>query len=356
MITVLIAGGSGTRLWPLSTPDYPKHLLKVNGDASLLQAAYRRGKMLGEHVYVVTEKSHAHLVREQLPELSDDAFIVEPGRRNTASCVIAGLHHLSSRHDADEPIAFLAADHFIRDVEGFAASFRRAAKASAALSREVLVGIEPTYPSTGLGYIKKGAAVDGFDLVYEVEAFKEKPELPVAQEFFRSGRYLWNGCYFIGSLNTFLATMERCAPELKQRYDSLRAARTKAEYDITYLGFENVPIDTALNEKVDNLLVVSATFDWMDLGSFNDLHAASDNDEQGNHYFGQGIDAIDIENTYVRNEEAKPVVVIGLDNVVVVNTPAGILVARKDLSQRVGEAAKRIIAASPLAPDAEEQR
>ena len=204
------------------------------------------------------------------------------------------------------------------------------------------MGIEPTYPSTGLGYIHKGALQDDEQFVYEVSAFKEKPELSVAQEFLRSGEYLWNGGYFIGSVNTFLAAMDRFSPEMKKEYEDLLATTDQASYHETYLGFENVSIDYALNEKVDDLLVVPATFDWMDLGSFKDLHDANESNEAGNYAQGENIHAVEVENTYIRNEEAKPVAIIGLDNVVVVNTPHGVLVARKDLSQKVGDIAKKV--------------
>src|SRR5687767_8463356 len=121
MITVIIAGGSGTRLWPLSTPTYPKQLLKINSDDnSLLQHTYERAKNLsGSSVYIVPDTSHAHHVQEQLKDAGKDAFITEPGRRGTANCIVAALAHVSKRHDADEPIAFVAADHYVRDSEGF---------------------------------------------------------------------------------------------------------------------------------------------------------------------------------------------------------------------------------------------
>ncbi len=130
MIVVLIAGGSGTRLWPLSTPSYPKHLLTVTGSRSLLQETYDRAKLIGNHIYVVPEIGHIQHVREQLPELREDAFIVEPARRGTANCIIAALHHISTRHDTSEPIAFMPADHNIRDINGFKHSFLVAATAA----------------------------------------------------------------------------------------------------------------------------------------------------------------------------------------------------------------------------------
>lgn len=339
MITVIIAGGSGTRLWPLSIPQFPKHLLTVNGDLSLLQETYQRARRLSEAIYVVTDVSHVHHVKDQLPDLTEDAFIIEPGRRNTASCVIAALHHISSRHPHDEPIAFLSADHYIRDTDGFEYSFKKAAEASQELGREVLIGVEPTYPSTGFGYIKKGPRIGQDGLIYEVDAFKEKPDYETAQDFMQSGEYLWNAGYFVGSVEVFLDGMEKHAPDLKKQYDVLHTTITPEEYKEVYLNFMSVPIDTALNEKLNNLLVVPASFYWLDIGSFNDLHEVVENDEQGNFQQGKTL-VIDSENSYVRNELDLPLAVIGLDNVAVVSTAAGMIVVRKDLAQKVKEAAK----------------
>ena len=342
MITVIIAGGSGTRLWPLSTSVKPKQLLALTGERTLVQQTYDRAVKLGETVYVVTEASHAEVLRVQLPELPESAFIIEPGRRNTASCVIAALHKIQPEQDNDEPIVFLSADHLIRDVEGFAASFRRAGEISTQFGREVLVGIEPTYPSTGFGYIEKGEDVSG-GLANRVENYKEKPNYELATQFLASGRYLWNAGYFVGSVNTFLKEMREYAPMLLEEYESLKATTTPEEYRDTYLSFENAPIDIALNEKVDGLLVVPASFDWMDIGNFKDLHDVVPKDEVGNYLKGENIHAIEVENVYVRNEEpSKPVAVIGLDNVVVVNTPDGILVARKDVAAKCGDVAKKL--------------
>lgn len=341
MIVVIIAGGSGSRLWPLSTPAYPKHLLKVNGsDRSLMQNTFDRARKLTDSVYVVSEAGHIHHVKDQLPELSEDAFIVEPARRGTSSCILAALEYIADRHDADEPIAVLSADHFIRDVEGFAHSFKVASETSKAHGRIVLVGVEPDYPATGFGYIQKDTLVDENSFVFNVHSFKEKPDHATAQEYLRSGKYLWNCGYFVGSINTFKNAMQGHAPDLLANYEKLAAA-SEADYEKVYLDFENISIDYALIEKVGtDLMVVPADFDWMDLGSFNDLSKAVESDDAGNFKNGQ-VELEEVQNSYVENHEEKPVAVIGLDNVVVVNTPAGILVARKDLSQKVGDVSKR---------------
>jgi len=344
MITVIIAGGSGTRLWPLSTSDYPKHLLKLTSDRSLLQSAYDRAKEVGETVYVVTEAGHAHHVKDQLTDLPEENFLIEPGRRGTGNCIIFALDVISRRHDHDEPIAFVHSDHHIRDIEGYAKSLQTAAEASSLSKKVTLIGIEPTFPSTGFGYIERDSEVTGADDAYNIESFKEKPNFETAQGYVQAGNYLWNCGYFVGSVETFMSEIRAVAPNLLNSYDGLSSVEDvlSEAYKEKYLSFEDLVIDYELAEKSNNLAVVPANFDWMDIGSFKDLHEANQSNEKGNFFKGGAIYDDELENVYVQNEEEKPVVVIGLDNVVVINTPNGILVARKDLSQRVKEAVIRI--------------
>jgi mannose-1-phosphate guanylyltransferase/mannose-6-phosphate isomerase len=341
VIVVIIAGGSGTRLWPLSTPGYPKHLLKINGDElSLLQRTYQRAKKIADTVYVISETSHHQYVKEQLPDMDDDHFIVEPARRGTASCIIAALVAIKKTSDKDEPIAFLAADHYIRDVEGFRRSFAMAGSISARTQQIVLVGVEPDYPATGFGYIEKGAPLAENSFTSAVQSFNEKPDRVTAQKYLNSGKYLWNCGYFVGSVTTFQQAMEQYAPEMAANYTALCEADA-TNYEQIYLSLENISIDYALIEKVDTLLVLPASFDWLDLGSFGDLAKVVPTDNQGNAIVGN-VEIEDVKSTYVENLEDKPVAVIGLDNCVVINTPHGILVTRKDLSQKVGDISKRL--------------
>jgi len=342
MVVIIIAGGSGTRLWPLSTPEYPKHLLKINGDdRSLLQQTYDRAKRLAEQIYVVSEKSHIEHICQQLPDLPQEAFIVEPARRGTANCIVAALAYISKQHDSQEPVAFVHADHYIHDNAGFARSFRLAEKVASNKKRIVLIGIEPDQAATGFGYIEKGDLLDEQNFVFNVNSFKEKPDYPTARQYIRSGNYLWNAGFFLGTLQTFLASMKSYAPELAERYQKILDV-TPDNYEQTYLEFDTEAIDYALIEKVPDLLVVTATFDWMDLGSFSDLSKAVGGDDQGNNLLGEQIEVEDVKNSLIHNEEQKPVAVIGLDNVVVVNTPHGLLVVRKDLAQKVGDVSKRL--------------
>lgn len=346
MIIVIIAGGSGTRLWPLSTPQYPKHLLALTGERTLVQQTFDRASNITDDVYIVTEASHADELIAQLPEMRKENFIIEPARRGTASCIVMALEHISRTHTSDESIAFIHADHHVRDIEGFVRSFTIAAAASQEMKRIALVGVEPTYPATGLGYIEKSDPIRLDSIVHNVAAFKEKPDFETAREYVDSGRYLWNCGYFVASLSVFIENMQKHSPVMLENYEKLAAAKDDADiYREVYLAFESDTIDYALIEKVDSLLSVPATFDWKDVGSFKDLHEANASDEAGCFAQGESIHAIEVENSYIRNEEDKPLVVIGMDNVVVVNTCDGILVARKDMSQRVGEVAKKLQAA-----------
>lgn len=343
MITVIIAGGSGTRLWPLSTSAKPKQLLKLVNDYTMVQNTYNRATTFSKEIYVVPDESLVKLLKQQLPVLDDEHIISEPGRRGTANCIIAALAHIAKNHpDHDEPIAFISADHQVRDVEGFGRSFIKAGEASKVLKEIALIGIEPTFPATGFGYIERGAETSQ-ESVYEVKSFKEKPDFDTARKYMHAGNYLWNCGYFVGSVNTFLQAMKSSSPALLERYEALMGLDdgTK-EYIDTYQSFESDSIDYALIEKAKKLVVTPATFDWMDVGNFKDLHDVNEQDEIGNYICGDKVHMIEVENAYVRNEEEKDIAIIGLDNVVVVNTPDGLLVARKDLAPKVGDIAKKI--------------
>lgn len=346
MITVIIAGGSGTRLWPLSTHEYPKQLLTLTNDRSLVQNTYDRVKQFTNDIYFVPEIRLLDPIKKQLPEIPDANFIFEPALKGTANCFVAALDKLIRHHDEDEVVAFLHADHHIRDARGFKHTFLDAQEVAEKTDKVVLVGIEPTYASTGLGYIEKSKPLnEDLDYVYGVKSFKEKPDYNTANEYFLSGDYLWNCGYFVGSIKTFINSFKTYSPELYENFEKLQKIQEDdlETYKKVYSAFDNLIIDYAYSEKAaEDLLVIPATFDWMDMGSFKDVHDATVRDELGNHYHGENIYTVEVENAYVRNEDGRPIAIIGLDNVVVVNTDNGILVARKDLSQKVGEIAKKV--------------
>lgn len=343
MITVIIAGGSGTRLWPLSTGEYPKHLLKLTGERSLLQTAYDRAQQIGDVVYVVTEASHAQHVTAQLPDLAPEFILIEPGRRGTGNCIVLALDIIGRTRSHNEPIAFVHSDHSIRDIAGYAESLKVAAQASVETDRVTLVGIEPTFASTGFGYIERNNN-ELSSGAFAIESFKEKPDSATAQSYVDSGNYLWNCGYFVGSVDVFMSEIRAVAPDLLKSYETLAAVNSPSSeaYSDAYLSLPQLVIDYVLAERSHNLAVVPASFDWMDIGSFKDLHEANQSDEVGNFFKGSAVFDEEVKNTYIQNDEEKPVVVIGMDNVVVINTPNGVLVARKDLSQKVKDAVEKM--------------
>jgi mannose-1-phosphate guanylyltransferase len=342
MIITIIAGGSGTRLWPLSQSTYPKHLLKLTGEKSLLQNTFARASKVADSVYIITEVSHADEVKSQLSELPKDHVIVEPGRRGTASCILLALAYLQDRHPADEPIVFIHADSYIKDEESFKKTLKVAANNAHDHNAVTLIGIKPTYPATGFGYIQVGetlSTTDGIE-VHKALKFKEKPDLDTAQSYLETGKYLWNMGLFAGSEKVFFEAFEKFAPELKERYQKLLAGINDRDHlEEVYLSLPSEPIDTALAEKVENLEVVAGSFDWADIGSFFDLHKILQ--DHNNNSLKGDIELIDSEDVMVHGSD-KPIVVIGLSGVVVVDSPNGLLVCAKEKSQLVGDAAKRL--------------
>ncbi len=342
MIVFVIAGGSGTRLWPLSTHSYPKHLLKLTNEHSLLQNTIQRVKKITstEKIFVISESSHIHHVREQLQDLPKDNLLAEPSRRGTASCVAWALSVVNQRKfGVNEPVLFLWADSLIRDTDGFVASALRAGEVAVEKNKIVFIGAEPTYASTGLGYMKKSTPLKGWEGVFELDSFVEKPDRKTAENYFQSGDYLWNMGYLVGTLSTFESEFATCAPDMHERYSKLCAS---ADVHDVYESFESVAVDYVLSEKLKDALVLHGTFDWMDIGSFSDLHDVSVLDDSGNYVSAANVALENVTNCYVRNETNIPVAAIGLDNVVLVITEHGILVTNKNFSQKVGDVAKKL--------------
>lgn len=340
---MIIAGGSGTRLWPLSTKDYPKHLLNLTNERSLLQNTYDRVKALSDDLFVITEKSHSRFVRLQLPELPRRRILAEPGRRGTASCFVLALSEIRRQGLKDQAIFFLWADHLIKDNRSFVQTAEKAAKLAEDERKLVFTGIKPSYPSTGFGYVQKGKSLKGrAKNIFELKQFVEKPNIVTAKRYLKSGQYLWNTGYLTGTIETFERELKEHAPRLWNDYQNLRAARLPMTRKNIYMDFISEPIDTALSEHVPDGLVVEGNFDWADVGSFHDLHGASTQDISGNHISGENIELDNVTDSYVRNETSRPVAVIGVGNVAVISTDNGILVTNKAQAQKVGDISKRL--------------
>lgn len=343
MIIVIIAGGQGTRLWPLSTNHKPKHLLSLTNEKSLLRNTYERVQKLTDKIYVIPEVSHADQILEQLPELGQDHLFIEPGRRGTASCVLLALAKLQAKYGEDEDVAFLHADHHITNTKLFIDAVKLASSSAKQKSTISLIGLNPTYPATGFGYIKMGEKAEGLSdaEVFEVDSFSEKPDQTRAKEYVKSGQYLWNLGLFAGPIKSFAHACQEYSPELYEDYQKLLSAvDDEAKLNATYMSLENRTIDTALIEKVPNLLVVPGAFGWADIGSFSDLHevlgSSSENVVRSE---GEATSLLDCDGCLVMNTNSgKPIIGIGLRDIVVIDTPDGTLVCHKRRAQDIKKA------------------
>ena len=342
LIPVLLSGGSGTRLWPLSREAYPKQFLPLAGAQTMLQATWARVRDLdGAAPLVVANEEHRFVVAEQLREAgcTPDALILEPVGRNTAPAIaVAALQALAGGEDA--LLLVLPSDHVIRDEAGFRAAVRTAQPA-AQQGALVTFGIVPDAPEAGYGYIK-AAPGDG---VRAVERFVEKPDRATAERYLAEGGYYWNSGMFLFRAGRYLEELQRLQPAMLA---ACREALDRARRDADFLrldkdAFANCPadsIDYAVMEKTAHAAVLPVDLGWSDVGSWSALWEVATRDPEGNAHRGDVI-ALDCRDTYAWGER-RLIALIGLDDVVVVDTDDALLVARKDRVQQVKDIVRRI--------------
>ncbi|MFA5073588.1 MAG: mannose-1-phosphate guanylyltransferase/mannose-6-phosphate isomerase [Nitrospirota bacterium] len=349
MYAVIMAGGSGTRFWPLSREKMPKQLLKIGGEESLiLQTVNRVLPIIKiDDVFIVTNHSLAESIVYQLATRFDRPWdgnlILEPAPKNTAPAVALAALHLE-RIDPESVMVVLAADHSIKKTPEFLAVLKKAEEA-ANQGYLVTLGIRPDRPETGYGYIKAGAALeksgsgnrDAAGQVRTVEAFVEKPDQRTAKEYVADGGYFWNSGIFVWKTKTLLQEIEKHAPALHQGLALIRKNRdTKKETDIIQQVFkqlDSISIDYAVMEKTDRAAVIPADIGWSDVGSWTALDDVSDRDAAGNVICGNVID-VQSENSIVYADK-RLVATIGLHDMVVVDTPDATLVCSKEKAQDV---------------------
>src|SRR4051794_36257982 len=332
---VILSGGAGVRLWPMSREHYPKQLLPLASDRTMIQDTVGRvgdPKRFAPPL-VICNDVHRFIIAEQLRQLgiAPEAIVLEPVGRNTAPAV-AGAARARPRQDADALLLVLPADHLIRDTPAFLAAVERAADAAEA-GHLVTFGITPTAPETGYGYIRRGGDLAGLPGACRVAEFVEKPKLDVAKQYLAGGRHLWNSGMFLLSAAKYLEELERFEPALLA---ACRAALEGAAIDLTFLRLDadafaaapNISIDYAVMERTAEAAVVPADIGWTDVGAWPALWEVSDKDGDGNVLIGDAV-VQDARNCYVRSETMLTAVV-GLEDVVVVVTDDAILVAAKD--------------------------
>ncbi|SET51508.1 mannose-1-phosphate guanylyltransferase/mannose-6-phosphate isomerase [Stenotrophomonas indicatrix] len=331
---VILSGGSGTRLWPLSREAYPKQFLPLAGELTMLQATWRRvAPIASRGPLVIANEEHRFVAAEQLQQVGAEpaAIILEPVGRNTAPAIaVAALE--ATRDGADALLLVLPSDHVITDEAAFRAAVQAAAGAAEA-GKLVTFGIVPTGPETGYGYIK---AADGQG-VRAVERFVEKPDLDTATGYVASGQYYWNSGMFLFKASRYLQELERLQPAmLSACRDAWQSARRDADFTrLDKDAFTAVPsdsIDYAVMEKTADAVVVPLDAGWNDVGSWTALRDVSQQDGDGNAHQGDVI-AIDCRNTYAYGQRL--VAMVGLDDVIVVETDDAVLVGKADRMQEV---------------------
>ena len=347
---VILSGGSGTRLWPLSRSLYPKQFIQFfnDQDASFLGATLKRLPHEDgfERPVLLCNNDHRFLVQEELENGGIDAksVVLEPIARNTAAPIaVAALQALKESPQA--VLVVMPSDHVIEDTTKFAAAVQRAAMV-AATGRLVLFGIRPAEAHTGYGYIRQGTALDGFNgAAFQVDAFFEKPERSVAESYVAAGHYYWNSGIFVLHAKTFIEEMSRLAPRV---LEAARAALAGAELDLGFLRLDkaalsqspNTSIDYAIMEQTSQAAMIPLDIGWSDVGSWSSLWEMAPQDDKGNFIRGEAL-LEDTEGCYVHSERSL-VSTIGVDNLVIVDTPDALLVADKARSQDVSKVVQRL--------------
>lgn len=346
---VIMAGGRGRRLWPLSTPERPKQFIEVNGK-SLLVRTYERIKPLvgAENVLVVTNQGQGDLVAEHLPELPEKNIIEEPMGKNTAPCI--GLSGLYSEETLDlkrenSVMIVLPADHLVGREERFRELLKKGAQVASEKKELVTLGIEPTEPATGYGYIEAGEELQGDELARKVLSFTEKPDLERAEKFLKAGNYYWNSGTFIWCTDQLLNGLRDHMPELYEGLTNIKDFLGTDEEEETlrkeYKSFAGTSIDYGLMEKADNRAVLPASVDWSDLGDWTSFEELVESGGEGNASNGDVVFR-DSEDSFLYEGTGKKAVALGASNLVIVNTPEALLVMDKEKAQKVKEVAKEV--------------
>lgn len=332
MYGIILAGGSGSRLWPLSRELYPKQLLNLISDKSLLQSTFERltNCMQKDEILSITNTKHSANVRMQLAQQTENPKVLsEPVSKNTAPAIALATKYIMQETGEDPVILVVPSDHLIQDKEHFLSTVKKGEK----LAEEgyiVTFGIKPNYPETGYGYIN---TLKPLDIGFKVKEFVEKPNLETAEKYLKAGTYYWNSGIFMFKASTMIAEIEKNAPEIAKIAQNVDFTKFS---DIPFVEFDKMPsisIDYAVMEKSDKIALVALESDWNDLGSWQSIYDVSKKDENNNVFIGHVIDE-GSKNSFVY-ASSKLVTTIGLEDTVIVETEDAILACKKDRTQDV---------------------
>lgn len=332
--TVLImAGGRGERFWPKSRKSLPKQFLSLTGDGkTMIQLTVERLLPLVdmEDIFISTNKSYKELVRQQLPEIPESNILCEPVGRNTAPCIGLGAVHISKKYD--EAIMYvLPSDHDIKFTKMFLGTLEDAAEVAEQGNNLVTIGISPTYPETGYGYIKFNPN-DELGRSFKVEKFVEKPELHIAKEYLKTGEYLWNSGMFTWKVSSILEAMQTYMPDDFERLqiigDAIGTEDEESVFESEFAKMNPVSIDYGVMEKAKSIYILQGTFGWDDVGSWLSIDRLQKTNEYGNAVTGDVV-CVSTKNCIIQGEN-KLIATVGLEDVIIVDTKDALLICNKD--------------------------
>lgn len=332
MKSIILAGGSGSRLWPLSREEYPKQLLALDKDESLLQKTFNRLCSFSKpaDIVTVTNIKHYSNIKLQLNKIdSSNVVIGEPFGKNTAPAIASTLQYFIQQGCEDDVVLIVPSDHLIKDIDGFNKTVELGKKL-AEQGYIVTFGIKPTYPETGYGYIKTEKALS---VGYKVEKFVEKPNFETAKKYLDSGNYYWNGGIFMGKISTFLNEFKKYASDIYMHLGELNFSKsTQINYSV-YEKMPSISIDYAIMEKSDKIALVELQSDWNDLGSWQSIFNVKEKDENGNVLTGKVV-VDNVKNSFIYSQK-EVVAVSSLENIILVETEDAIMACKLDESQNV---------------------
>ncbi|MEA3443188.1 MAG: mannose-1-phosphate guanylyltransferase [Bacteroidota bacterium] len=338
---VIMAGGIGSRFWPLSKTSKPKQFLDILGTGkTLLRQTFDRFTTICpvSNVYIVTSEEYFILVKEQLPELSGEQILLEPQRRNTAPCIAYANYKILQKNKAAN-IVVAPSDHLIMHEEEFIRIIEKGLKFTSENDALLTLGIKPSRPETGYGYIQKKDEDTKYDGISKVKTFTEKPDIEMAKVFFKSGEFFWNSGIFIWSLNSIMKNFKKHLPDVNELFDKgslIYGSKEERKFiHTTYSNCRNISIDYGVMEKANNVFVLTADFGWSDLGTWGSLYEHSDKDENNNAMIGKNILSYESENCIVNVSGDKLVVIQGLKDYIVVESDNNILIIRKQDEQKI---------------------
>lgn len=336
-----MAGGRGERFWPMSRKQHPKQFLSLTEDGkTMIQLTVERLMPLiaMEDIYIVTNRDYVGLVREQLPGLPEENILAEPMARNTAPCIALAAAVVAHKYE-DAVMYVLPSDHLIKYTAMFLDVLKRAGEVAETGENLVTIGITPTYPETGYGYIQ--FAPEGENGIYRVKRFVEKPELETAKGYLSSGQYLWNSGMFVWKLSTIIENFRKFLPPLYEGVQEIRAACGTAAFEQTlercFAGFPSESIDYGVMEKAEDIYTIPGSFGWDDVGSWLALERVNRTNELGNAVSGDVV-TIDTTDTIIRGGK-RMIAAVGLEDLVVVDTEDALLICAKDSTAKI----KRVV-------------